>query len=83
MLGRENRITADLHCLLTALADTAHDHIIDSRRINPTTLNNCIKRFGSKINGVNTGKAPTTPSTRCTYCIDNIGCGHSIGPLVC
>jgi len=68
-----------LHGLLAALADAAHNDIVDRGWIDARAPDNGIKRCRREIDRVHPGKPPAAPAPSCANCIDDIGSGHCGG----
>jgi hypothetical protein len=81
-LRSEHGIAAHLAGLLPALADAAHDHIVNGIRIDTGPTDQGIKRGSGQINRVNPGQPPAAPPAGGAYCINDIGGGHKSDSLL-
>ena len=76
MLGRQHRVAPDLHRLLAALADAAHDDIVDGLGIDPAALDHSIKRSCGKIDRMDAGEPPSAFAPGGADGFDDIGFWH-------
>ena len=76
MLAGEYCIAPDLHRLLAALTDTAHDDVVDRLGFQPAAFHHRIERCRGEIDRVYSGKAATAAAAGSADGFDDIGFGH-------
>ena len=80
-LRSEDGVARDVAGLLADLADAAHDHVVDQRRVGVRALHQCIENLAGEIGRMPVGQPAGFAARGRAHGRDDVGSAHENSPL--